>query len=291
MRCDLHVHTAHSGMCSTPLLGRICRESYSAPGDVYDLLKRRGMELVTVTDHDSVGAAEKLRHFPDFFSSEEVSCESPSGTRLHAGVYDVTERQHVELQRRRSDLISLLAYLLEQRLFFSINHAFSGLTGRRSAADFAFFEDHFPAIETLNGQMLAACNRPAALLAARAEKVALAGSDGHTLSSIGTAFTEVRGARNKQEFLEGLRQGLGVVHGTSGNFGRLTLTVLEIGTSLMREKRWTLLLAPLMLAVPAVTLANCVREIGFAGKWARRVGVAAAEPNWLEQPNAEVTSA
>src|SRR6266849_561574 len=103
MRCDLHVHTIHSGMCTVPLLDRICRESYNDPLEVYTTLKRRGMDLVTITDHDSIDAAETLRHYPDFFLSEEVSCETPSGTRVHMGVYGITEWHHIELRRRRND--------------------------------------------------------------------------------------------------------------------------------------------------------------------------------------------
>src|SRR5712691_4572637 len=129
MKCDLHVHTIHSGMCTVPVFKRICRESYSHPAELYDTLKRRGMDLVTVTDHDSIDAAESLRRHADFFLSEEVSCRTSSGSGLHMGVYDIEERHHIELQRRRDDMPSLLAYLGEQRLFFSVNHVFSGLTG------------------------------------------------------------------------------------------------------------------------------------------------------------------
>ena len=85
MRCDLHVHTRHSGMCTIPLLNRVSRESYSDPEAVYQTLKRRGMDLVTVTDHDSIDAAEQLRRYPDFFLSEEVTCITPSGTEIHTG--------------------------------------------------------------------------------------------------------------------------------------------------------------------------------------------------------------
>jgi len=63
------VHTIHSGMCTVPLLSRICRESYNDPLEVYTTLKRRGMDLVTITDHDSIDAAETLRRYPDFFLS------------------------------------------------------------------------------------------------------------------------------------------------------------------------------------------------------------------------------
>src|SRR5271170_2622002 len=158
MRCDLHVHTIHSGMCSIPLLNRICRESYNDPHEVYGTLKARGMRLVTVTDHDSIDAAEALRHHPDFFLSEEVSCRMPGGTGLHVGVYGIDERDHIQLQRRRDDMPSLLAYLDERRLLFSVNHVFSSLTGPRTDADFEIFAARFPMVETRNGQMLETAN-------------------------------------------------------------------------------------------------------------------------------------
>src|ERR1700693_4845544 len=132
MRCDLHVHTRHSGMCTIPLLNRVCRESYSDPEAVYHALKRRGMDLVTVTDHDSIDAAETLRGYSDFFLSEEVSCRTSRGTELHMAVYNITQRDHTEMQRRRDDLTSLVSYLEERALLFSINHVYSGLTGARS---------------------------------------------------------------------------------------------------------------------------------------------------------------
>jgi predicted metal-dependent phosphoesterase TrpH len=67
MKCDLHVHSIHSGMCTVPLLKGIRRVSYNDPLEVYSVLKNKGMDLVTLTDHDSVGGAEALRryrHFP-----------------------------------------------------------------------------------------------------------------------------------------------------------------------------------------------------------------------------------
>src|SRR5205823_3707518 len=106
-------------MCTTPVFNRICRESYNDPVDVYVRLKNKGMDLFTLTDHDSVAGADALGKYADFFVSEEVTCRMPSGTIVHIGVYDLTERQHVEIQRRRDDLFSLLAYLTEKRLLFS----------------------------------------------------------------------------------------------------------------------------------------------------------------------------
>jgi len=271
MKCDLHVHTHHSGMCTVPVLNRICRESYNDPLEVYKTLKRRGMDLVTVTDHDSIDAVEPLRRHADFFLSEEVSCSTEHGTHLHMGVYGIAERDHIELQRRCDDLPRLIAYLNEKQLLFSINHVFSGLTGPRTEADFDDFATLFPAVETRNGQMLAVANRHAAAFAERNGRIPIAGSDAHTLSSLGRTYTTIAGARTREDFLEGLKQGRGTAAGQSGDVWKLTRAVCSIGASMVREKPWTAILTPLMVFVPAITIMNFLMELSFAQKWASSV--------------------
>jgi predicted metal-dependent phosphoesterase TrpH len=271
MRCDLHVHTLHSGMCNIPGFHHFCRESYNEPAAVYETLKRRGMDLVTVTDHDSIDAAEQLRRYPDFFLSEEVTCTTPCGTEIHVGVYGIEARHHIELQRRRNDVPTLAAYLREQQILFSINHVFSSLTGRRTALDFEMFEELFPAMETLNGHIPAANNRAAGRLAQDWKKAAVGGSDAHTLGTLALTFTEVAGANNVGSYLEAVRHGRGQVAGASGSYAKLTQAVLGIGSSLVRERPWALVLTPLMLAVPLVTLANYFCELGFHARWSRSI--------------------
>lgn len=278
MRCDLHVHTYHSGMCTVPLLNRICKESYTSPEEAYERLKRLGMDLVTITDHDSIGAVEHLRRHPDFFVSEEVSVRLPGGTRAHVGVYDIDDRQHVELQRRAEDAESLLAYLAEQDLFFSINHVFSSLTGSRTHADFELFATHFPAMETRNAAMLACANTAAAELAARWRKAPVGGSDSHAIDSVGRAFTEVPGARTKREFLAGLRAGRGVVHGGHGSWARLMAEVLSIVASLLKEKPAAAVLTPLVALLPVVLLVNYGKEAAFAALWQQRLRNLGGQP-------------
>ncbi len=273
MRCDLHVHTDRSGMCTVPVADRFCRESYNEPLAVYELLKRRGMDLVTVTDHDSIDAVECLRGYPDFFLSEEVTCTMPSGTGVHVGVYDIAERDHVEIQRRRDDVPALIAYLSEHQLLFAVNHVFSALTGRRTYADFALFQDYFPAMEALNGQLLPACNREAEALSARWRKIPLGGSDSHTMAELGRAFTEAPGARTKQEFLASLKAGRVRAGGRSGGYWQLTRAVWSIGANLLHEYAWGFLLAPLAAVVPLVTLASCVQDRVFANVWSRRMSM------------------
>jgi predicted metal-dependent phosphoesterase TrpH len=254
-------------MCDTPILSRICRESYNQPAEVYTRLKQRGMSIVTLTDHDSIDAGEALRKHPDFFLSEEATVRMPSGTEMHLGVYGITERDHIEIQRRRKDFISLMMYLTEKKLFFSVNHVFSSLTGQRLADDFCWFASYVPAFESRNGQMWRRANESAARLASQLGKIAMGGSDSHTIRGVGRTYTEVPGARTVDEFFAGLRAGQGQVHGAHGSYAKLTADVLRIVWSLWMEKPWTLALMPLSLLVPAFTAGHWVNEIRFCQKW------------------------
>ncbi len=267
MCCDLHVHSIASGMCNTPVVNRICRESYNQPAEVYTRLKQLGMTLVTLTDHDAIDAGEELRKYSDFFLSEEVTVQMPGGTEMHLGVYGITERDHVEIQRRSKDFISLMMYLTERKLFFSVNHAFSGLTGRRSEEDFTWFASYAPAFETRNGQMWPQANESAARLARRLGKIAVGGSDSHTLAGAGRTYTEVPGARTADEFFSGLRAGQGQVHGAHGSYAKLTADVFRIVRSLWMEKPWALALMPLSPLVLPFTAGHWLNEMRFCRKW------------------------
>lgn len=119
--------------------------------------------------------------------------------------------------------------------------------------------------------MLEETNERAAILAKQWDKIGIGGSDSHALPSVGTAYTEVPGARDKDEFFAGLREGAGVVHGESGSFTKLTRDVLIIAREMMREKYWTVALSPLAMLIPAITLFNYCDERAFSRRWGARV--------------------
>jgi predicted metal-dependent phosphoesterase TrpH len=271
-----------------PGLSRICLESYNEPRALYEILKRRGMDLVTVTDHDSIDAAEELRRHPDFFLSEEVTVIMPSGTEMHAGVYGIEERDHTELQRRRKDVESLLAYAVENRLFVTVNHAYSSLTGRRTDDDFARFARDFHGVEVLNGHMLECANNLAADFAALHRKPVTAGSDSHTLHGAGRTYTEISGVRNASEYMTALRRGYGVPHGESGNCFKLTQAISGIGGSLVRTNPRAAVLSPLFALVPAFAVVNYCRERMFAWYWGQKSRMAEPEAGALALRVAEL---
>jgi hypothetical protein len=264
MRCDLHVHSVGSGMCSTPGLSRICKESYNDPAEVYARCKRLGMTIVTLTDHDSIDAAEALRTNRDFFLSEEVTVRMPTGTEMHLGVYAITERDHTEIQRRRNDFIALMMYLTERKIFFSVNHVFSGLTGRREEDDFNWFASYVPAFETRNGQMWLEANL-------RAER----------LAAVGLTFTEVPCSRTIEEFFSGLRAQRGLVHGDHGRYSKLTTDIYRFAGGVLQEKPWTVAILPLTIFIPVITAIHWLNEIRFCKQWTARLEGKTKQPRML----------
>ena len=80
LRADLHVHTWHSGYNhDLPFLKS--RDCFADPLAVYQTAKARGMDLVAITDHDSIdGGLDLLSRAPDgrdVILGEEVSCWLP----------------------------------------------------------------------------------------------------------------------------------------------------------------------------------------------------------------------
>jgi predicted metal-dependent phosphoesterase TrpH len=277
MRCDLHVHSWYSGRAEVPVLEHVGRECYSQPLDVHDRARRRGMDLVTLTDHDTIEGALSLAHLPGTFVSEEVTIHLDGGRQLHVNVFGIDERQHGALQARRGDFESFLAFLAEERLPASVNHLFSALTGARELADLRLPLGRLPLIEALNGAMPEGHNERARIVGRETGMSPVGGSDAHSVAHVARAFTTVPGARSKEEFLAGLRTGLTVPSGRSGSYARLTGEVVRIFTAgyaeTLRELRAgapsfarvaaSLALGPFLPLIPLVTLAVHLHERRF----------------------------
>ena len=235
MRCDLHVHSRFSGRTTVPVLRHLIDESYSEPVEVYAEAKRRGMDLVTLTDHDTIGGALLLAGRPDTFVSEEVTCLLGGGRELHLGVYDITEGQHEAIAARRRDAERLFAYLAEQAIPVSLNHPFSALTGERETADITLGLREVAMVEGRNGMLPPSTNRYAADAASSTGCSLVGGSDGHTLRSVARAYTVVRGARDRDSFLAGLRQGHTIPAGRSGTYAHFVADLTSIAAGAYRH--------------------------------------------------------
>jgi predicted metal-dependent phosphoesterase TrpH len=227
LRADLHVHTWHSGYNhDLPFLRS--RDCFADPLAVYQSAKARGMDLVAITDHDSIdGALELLSRAPDardVIMGEEVSCWLPvdgatgAGRRVevHFGTWGMTETAHRELQPLRGNALEVAAYLRAAGIFFAFNHPFHFYQGQLPLERYLeLLVDAAPAIETRNGAMLPAHNQLAATLASDRGKVVVGGSDAHTLRRVGRTWTEAPGT-TAAEFLASLTAGLGRPGGQHG---------------------------------------------------------------------------
>jgi predicted metal-dependent phosphoesterase TrpH len=73
-RADMHVHSTASQLSKLGIQNSLhLPECATPPDEVYTLAKRRGMDFVTITDHDTIDGALTLNHLPDTFISEELT--------------------------------------------------------------------------------------------------------------------------------------------------------------------------------------------------------------------------
>jgi len=224
MRADLHVHTLHSTRSGNMRFLR-SRDCYSRPIDVYRRAKSRGMDLVAITDHDSIDGALELaasvEHPEEVIIGEEVSCWH-GDIQVHLGVYGMTEALHRDVQPLRRNVFDAIACLRSAGVFFSLNHLLHFYRGQTPLADYLRLLDEVPALEARNGAMLPAHNLLIEAIVARRTvnhdtvMSAVGGSDAHTLRRVGRTWTEAPG-RNRDEFLESLKRGLGRPGGEHGD--------------------------------------------------------------------------
>ncbi|HRU04607.1 MAG TPA: PHP domain-containing protein [Candidatus Brocadiia bacterium] len=230
MKTDLHVHSNHSKRPSIWFLQKIgCPESFTEPERIYSLARDRGMNWVTIADHNTIDGALAIAHLPRTFISEEVTTYFPEdGCKIHVLVNDITERQHEEIQAVRPSIYDLVRYLREQRVFHAVAHPLSPVNGRLTLDHvekmlllFKRFElnsDQNPLLNTAIRRIasnLTPCGmeRLARLhnLEPQGEqpwvKRFVAGSDDHCSLTIGRGFVHAAGAQSPAELFEAVDAG------------------------------------------------------------------------------------
>lgn len=225
-KADLHCHSRYSGQVKHLRFLR-ARDCYSQPVDVYRQAKKRGMDLVTITDHDSIdGCLELLNRFgemPDFMVGEEVTARLPNfHHEIHIGVYDHNEAQHREIQRLRGNAEDLVAYLRQKRLLHVLNHFFHDFWNVARVGEFIErMAELFSVFEVRNGTLQREHNAFIVALLNRFRGLGrpvsvVAGSDSHTLRRIGRSYT-ASPARSREEFIADIRAGRSQAFGPHSN--------------------------------------------------------------------------
>ncbi len=155
VRVDLHVHSAWSNKpFSWFLRNAKAAECYTPAEKVYEIAMRRGMNLVTLSDHDVIyGALELKEKWPEnTFISEEVSARFPEdGCIVHTIALDISEAQHDELQRLRRNIYELTSYMHQEGIQYFWCHPLSQVNNRLTKAHIERCLLMFRTLELRNG--------------------------------------------------------------------------------------------------------------------------------------------
>ncbi len=258
-RIDLHVHSKFSKQTSHWLLNRIgCPESFSEPKQLYELLKKKGMTRVTLTDHNAIEGCLEIAHLPDVFISEEVTTFFPGETcPIHLLVFNINETQHQEIQRIRENVFDLVQYLKAQSLLHVQAHPFYAVNNRLTLEHFEKTLLLFKNFE-LNGGRDGELNQylrdilfnltpedieqlsnrhgiPPAVPEAW-KKNLVGGSDDHSLFHAAGQYTEMDGVDTLQDFLQGIEAGRARVVGRASTPHVLAHAIYSVAYQFYKNK-------------------------------------------------------
>ena len=123
-KADLHVHSSYSNKPTYWAMRKFnCPESYTSPRQLYQTALARGMDYVTITDHNSINGALEIAHLPNTFISSEITSHFPeNGCKVHIVVLNITEGQFSEISRLRKNVYELVDYLNQQRIAHFLAH-------------------------------------------------------------------------------------------------------------------------------------------------------------------------
>src|SRR5689334_24663584 len=112
-RADMHCHSSASAVAKLGVQRALgLPECATSPEEVYDLAKRRGMDFVTITDHDTIAGVLEIADRPDAFVSEELTAHFRGEPQaVHVLCYGISPEDHEWLQAHSSDIEICSAYM------------------------------------------------------------------------------------------------------------------------------------------------------------------------------------
>ncbi|PYL07930.1 MAG: histidinol-phosphatase [Verrucomicrobia bacterium] len=230
-KCDLHIHSRYSARSEEWLFRRLeFPDSYSDPRWLYQQLRERGMDYVTITDHDTIEGCLQIRDLPNTFISEQVTTYFPGDAcKIHLLVWGITEAQHADIVILRDNIFALQRYLQAGQIAHAVAHPLYSINGELSASHLErliLLFKHFEAINGLRDALLSELAREllGSLTPAKIDKFAkrhnlapthpepwkkvfVGGSDDHGGQFLASAYTETPPADSVETFLAFMREG------------------------------------------------------------------------------------
>jgi glycosyltransferase involved in cell wall biosynthesis/predicted metal-dependent phosphoesterase TrpH len=239
-KVDMHCHSTASQESKLGVQRALgLPECATPPEEVYELAKRRGMDFVTITDHDTIAGVMEIADRPDVFISEELTAHFRGEPQaVHVLCYGITPEDHEWLQTNSHDVELCSAYLYEREIVCALAHPYYTVAAPLGARHRRRLAELFGVWEIRNGARARELNRPAATYAVTREVTGIGGSDDHAGVDIGRTYTEAPSAGTPRDFLEHVRSGEVIARGAQGSAAKwahaaiaLTARSLGAGTS------------------------------------------------------------
>ncbi len=230
-RADLHCHSAASQQARLGVQRALgLPECATPPEEVYELAKRRGMDFVTITDHDTIDGVLEIAHRRDVFVSEELTAhfKGEPGAAVHVLCYGITPQDHQWLQRHASDVERCATYLHEHEIACALAHPFFAVRAPLAARHRSALAKLFPVWEVRNGSRARELNMPAVIYIETHGGTGVAGSDDHAGVDIGRTYTETPRVSTPEEFLGQIRAGEATACGDEGSAAKWAHTAIAL---------------------------------------------------------------
>jgi glycosyltransferase involved in cell wall biosynthesis/predicted metal-dependent phosphoesterase TrpH len=218
-KADLHCHSSASQLSRLGVQRSLgLPECATPPEEVYALAKRRGMDFVTITDHDTIDGVLEIAGHPDVFVSEELTAHFRGEPQaVHVLCLGIEVEDHEWLQAHSGDVELCAAYLHERETTCALAHPYYTVAAPLMTRHRRRLAELFDVWEVRNGARAPELNRPAATYVTTRDSVGIGGSDDHAGVDIGRTFTEAPAARDPQEFLAHVRAGAVTARGAQGS--------------------------------------------------------------------------
>jgi glycosyltransferase involved in cell wall biosynthesis/predicted metal-dependent phosphoesterase TrpH len=237
-RVDLHCHSTASQISKLGVQRALgLPECATPPEEVYELAKRRDMDFVTITDHDTIaGAAQLADRYDDAFVSEELTVwfrDEPQA--VHVLCFGITADDHDWLQAHSHDVEEVSEYLRDREIACSLAHPFFAVETPLLPRHRRRLAQLFGVWEVRNGSRARELNLPAATYIETHGGSGTGGSDDHAGIDIGRTWTETPSARDWHEYLEHVRAGHTDARGEQGSAAKwahsaMALAVRALGS-------------------------------------------------------------
>ncbi|MEJ7797748.1 MAG: glycosyltransferase [Solirubrobacteraceae bacterium] len=232
-RVDLHCHSTASAVSKLGVQRALgLPECATPPEEVYELAKRRGMDFVTITDHDTIdGALELAARYGDAFVSEELTAWFRGEAQaVHILCWGITPDDHARLQHLAGDVEAVANELRERSIACALAHPFYAVEAPLLPRHRRRLAQLFPIWETRNGSRARELNAPAVVYIETHGGTGVGGSDDHAGVDIGRTFTQTPAAPNWRVFLDHVVLGSATARGEQGSAAKWTHAAMGLAT-------------------------------------------------------------